>query len=47
MQVVKEDATTWHGAVQLLVGLLAVTLLLSLLVSETYRTATPAGDESG
>lgn len=39
MQVVKGEATTWHGAVLLLLGLLAVTLLLSLLVSETYRVA--------
>ena len=42
MQAVKGDAATWQGAVLLLLGLLAVTLLLSLLVSETYRAATSA-----
>ena len=37
MQVVKGDAPTWHGAVLLMVGLLLLTLLLSVLTQETFQ----------
>lgn len=37
MQVVKGDAPTWHGAVLLMVGLLVLTLLLSVLLKETFQ----------
>ncbi len=37
MQVVKGEAATWHGAVLFMVGLLVLTLLLSVLTKETFQ----------